>query len=201
MDSGAFTGAPGATTAYRNFVLRTAVLGAVVCGSFVVGCGGSDGKYTQAPERSHAFIHSEAQKAKRKVNFPVLWLGPSFDGYGFNELTTQRHVTGGAPAADVIYGDCQIPSGQEEGGCSVPYEVQQRNACDVFMVRLARREGRSGPNGTLTYSEDGAPVIITGRTRVKIYGADAKAAVHQLRPLGQTGTSKVLRPAAQCTRG
>ena len=166
--------------------------------AYVAGCGNSsDGGYTPGPERSDEFIREAVDQANRRADFPLLWLGRSYRGYRFNEIDTNRKPTGGAPAADVIYGDCKIPSDQTEGGCGLPYEVQQRDACAGFPVAV-QAHPRRRPDGTIMYSEGGGLVIVTGRTYVKIFGKGARTAAQQLRPLGRDEPSGGLRPAAAC---
>ena len=47
----------------------------------------------------------------------VYYLGDSFEGLRLTHASEGRYLT-------FIYGDCDIPVGQDEGGCSVPLQVQ-----------------------------------------------------------------------------
>lgn len=71
--------------------------------------------------------------AAKNTDFPLLWLGESFDG---NELD---EVQGHGGAGGMFYGSCE-PEGIE-GGCPAPYEVQEQSPCDGFRVAGRPRLG------------------------------------------------------------
>jgi hypothetical protein len=157
------------------------------------GCGdSSEGGYTPGPERSDEFIRDAVEEADENLDFPLLWLGRSYRGYRVNEI----HA-GGAGVGGVSYGDCEIPSDQFEGGCGLPYDLQEQDACDPFPI-APNADPRRRSDGTIVYSEGGGWVTITGRTYVKIFGEGARAAAQRLRPLGQDDPSGELEPAATC---
>jgi hypothetical protein len=55
------------------------------------------------------------------------WLGPSFAGHPLVAHTE----------SDVfVYGNCEIPEGQDEGGCSPPLQLQDRTTCERNVVAL-----------------------------------------------------------------
>lgn len=59
------------------------------------------------------------------------WLGPSFAGLAVDES-----------AGATFYGTCEIPPGQDEGGCAPPLEVQTDSACQRNPVAIDRTSTR-----------------------------------------------------------
>ena len=58
------------------------------------------------------------------------WLGPSIAGYSLQ------------PGTEAIYGDCDIPPNQTDGGCAPPLEVQTHRTCETNPVSLGLSANR-----------------------------------------------------------
>jgi hypothetical protein len=115
--------------------------------------------------------------------FAVYWLGSSFEHW---DLTVSSTPTGPDGFVSLIYGDC-TPHGSDEPSCTAPLEIQISPLCahlrEVARAQVWRhRRVRGAPVGTI----DGAPVLFSRATQVKVYrgeGADAGAAMRALRAL------------------
>ncbi len=117
---------------------------------------------------------TEVERAQDGADFPMLWLGRSYDGH---ELSG---ATGDGATGGVAYGDCEPAA---DAGCPLPYELQQQDICE--WEELERRPPlRDGPGDSLSYDEGGGLVVLTGPTWVKIFGERPLAAARALRPLG-----------------
>jgi hypothetical protein len=113
--------------------------------------------------------------------FPIYWLGAEFEGRELSHVTAEDWSS----AAVLIYGTCQ-PSGTFEPSCRPPISIQIFPLCyHLDSVALPPREPRrmrGAPVGT----QDGAPVLLTQRTQIKVYrgeGTDPGTALRALQAL------------------
>jgi hypothetical protein len=67
------------------------------------------------------------------VALAAFWLGPSFAGHPL-----VAHTESGV----YVYGTCEIPPDQDEGGCSPPLQLQDRTTCERNVVALDVVPGR-----------------------------------------------------------
>jgi hypothetical protein len=135
-------------------------------------------------------VLTEVERAQEDAEFPMLWLGRSYD---VHELTS---ATGNGDTGSVTYGDCEPAA---DAGCPLPYELQQQDICE--WEALERRPPlRGGPGDSLLYDEGGGLVVLTGPTWVKIFGERPLAAVRALRPLGDPDPLRKLPPPVTAVR-
>jgi hypothetical protein len=122
---------------------------------------------------------AQTQLARPGTGFQRLWLGKDFQGNALRDTSRagDRRV--------LIYGECEIPAGQDEGGCAPPYQLQEQAACRGFFTAGLPRLHR-GPGEAITFHEGGGIVVITGGTYVKIFGNETAAAARALRPVDTT---------------
>ena len=110
------------------------------------------------------------------------WLGPSFAGHPLVAHTE----------SDVfVYGNCEIPEGQDEGGCSPPLQLQDRTTCernvaglDVVPRRIYRLRGAAI---AADYGE-GSIDVGTGHTTTTVFANSdrfARRATKAMRRRGQ----------------
>jgi hypothetical protein len=89
-------------------------------------------------------------------------------------------------AAVLIYGTCE-PSGTFEPSCSPPISIQIFPLCyHLDSVALLPRERRRVVRGAPVGTQDGAPVLLTQRTQIKVYrgeGTDRGVALRALEAL------------------
>lgn len=125
-------------------------------------------------------VEADIEAAKDFTAFPLYWAGERFEGLDVS------HVGLGGPAAGIIYGSC-TPSGGLEPTCALPLQIQIVPLCfhlDAVALppRGRMRRIRGAPVGT----QDGAPVLLTRRTQIKVYrgeGTDAGMPLRALRAL------------------
>ncbi len=131
----------------------------------VVGCGGSDDRI-------------DLEAARTFDEYPLYWVGEQFEGLDITNVAL------GGPGAGFTYGTCDIePFGH---GCAAPLQIQIIPLCsrlDTAANRAwTRRRIRGAPVGVF----DGAPVMYTRRTQIKVYrgqGSDPGLALRALRAL------------------
>lgn len=124
--------------------------------------------------------------ADSPANFPVYNVGASFEGLSFafalrrcdkpfpGELVRANYVS-------YLYGDCEVPAGEDMGGCSAPLEVQSWPACERNLSTYS--EGPGG--GPLEYQDlevRGVPAasfdeglrieVYAGSSTIVIFGHD-----------------------------
>ena len=168
--------------------LLLALVLSLVCISAVACSGASD-----APPDLRAGRAFEA--------FAVYWLGTHFEHWKLNALSTPATRDG---FVSLIYGDC-TPHGGDEPSCTPPLEIQISPLC-AHLREVARnplwrhRRVRGAPVGTI----DGAPVLFSRGTQVKVYrgeNADAGAPLRALRALRSLNrVSPVIRRAGDIPR-
>ena len=106
----------------------------------------------------------DIDSAAKFDRFPVYWLGDEFEGYELTHVEAEDWST----AAVLIYGTCE-PSGYD-GGCAPPVQVQDFPLCHhLDAVALPPKERRRMVRGAPVGAQDGAPVLLTRRTQIKVY--------------------------------
>jgi hypothetical protein len=127
-----------------------------------------------------SFDHGpDIESATKFDRFPIYWLGAEFEGRELSRVTAEDWST----AAVLIYGTCD-PSGTFEPSCQPPLSIQVFPLCyHLDSVRLPPRERRSPIRGAPVGTQDGAPVLLSQRTQIKVYrgeGTDAGIALRAL---------------------
>jgi hypothetical protein len=120
-------------------------------------------------------VDTDLAVAREFGAFPLYWLGERFEGWRL------EYVESGPDAVVLVYGTCETSG---DGGCAPPLQLQVFPLCyhldAVAANRIwARRTVRGAPVGAF----DGAPVMFTSRTQIKVYwgqGADSGAALRAL---------------------
>lgn len=85
---------------------------------------------------------ADSDKVKGFAGFPLVWVGEEYDsnadGSGDMPVSEAKEfITAAGRFApethgfDIIYGDCTIPPGQEEGGCPLPVQITVYPACQT----------------------------------------------------------------------
>lgn len=146
----------------------------VIVSTAVVGCA-SDGD-------------ADVDSAKTFKGFPLYWAGETFEGL---DVSVIDGTFDGTERVSIIYGSCE-PSGTFEPSCRPPISIQIARLCfHLDAVALPppaqRREIRGAPVGR----QDGAPVLLTRETQVKVYrgeGADPGAGRRALEALRSLNT-------------
>jgi hypothetical protein len=123
-------------------------------------------------------VEADLDAARDFSSFPLYWAGEQFEGLGIS------YVELGGPAAGFGYGTCEITG---DHGCAPPLQIQIFPLCFhldfVSANRIwTRRTIRGAPVGV----SDGAPVMFTPRTQIKVYrgqGSDPGMALRALRAL------------------
>lgn len=111
------------------------------------------------------------------TNFDVYSVGKRFEGL---PLTHQERMCTQAPsrappqarANDVlyVYGDCEIPPEQEEGGCMPPLSVQSWPRCERSFSPHSSREFTI--RGVPARYQGGGLTLLTGDAMVSLFGTD-----------------------------
>lgn len=122
----------------------------------------------------------DVDKAANFQAYPLYWLGESFEGHDIETIAGLGDQ--GAPVV-LIYGTCS-PSGGLEPTCALPLQVQISPLCAqldyVAHAQIWRtRRIRGAPVGTI----DGAPVLFTRRTQIKVYRGEETDSGSALRAL------------------
>ena len=128
----------------------------------------------------------DVDAAAKFERFPIYWAGGAFEGY---EL--RRVDAGDGVAAGLIYGAC-TPDGGLQPSCAPPLEIQIFPLCyHLDAVALPPKERWRRIRGAPVGTQDGAPVLLTRRTQIKIYrgeGTDPGIALRALRALRSLNT-------------
>ena len=112
----------------------------------------------------------------------AFWLGTSFAGHPL-----VAHTEGGV----YVYGDCEIPEGQDEGGCSPPLQLQDRTTCERNVVGLdvvPRRIYRLRGGGIAADYGEGSIDVGSGPTTTTVFANSdrfARRATRAMRRRGQ----------------
>ena len=129
----------------------------------------------------------DVESAATFERFPVYWLGEEFEGLGLSHVTAEDW----SAAAVLTYGTCE-PHGTFEPTCALPLQVQIFPLCyHLDAVAVPRNERRRMIRGAPVGTQDGAPVLLTRRTQIKVYrgeGTDPGIALRALRALRSLNT-------------
>lgn len=125
----------------------------------------------------------DLNNAEKFEGFPLYWLGDTFEGHDIETISGLGDQ--GSPVV-LIYGTCTL-SGGLEPTCALPLQLQISPLC-AQLDSVARAQNwrtrriRGAPVGTI----DGAPVLFTSRTQIKVYrgeGTDSGSALRALAAL------------------
>ena len=129
----------------------------------------------------------DIESAAKFERFPVYWLGDEFEGRELTHITAEDWST---PAV-LIYGTCE-PSGTFEPSCRPPISIQVFPLCfHLDAVAVPPKERRRMIRGAPVGTQDGAPVLLTERTQIKVYngeGTDPGIALRALQALRSLNT-------------
>lgn len=131
-------------------------------------------------------IAADLETAAEFDGFPFYWLGDEFE-----DLEVSNVALGG-PAVGLTYGTCRPTGGH---GCAAPLQIQIFPLCshlDVVAANRiwARRQIRGAPVGAF----DGAPVMFTRRTQIKVYRGEGSDPGLPLRALEALRSLNDLEP-------
>jgi hypothetical protein len=123
------------------------------------------------------------EAARKFERFPLYWPGETFEG---RSITRIGGLEGSGTAVGLIYGTC-TPNGGLEPTCALPIQIQISPLCAhlQFVAQAPiwkHRRIRGAPVGTI----DGAPVLFTRRTQIKVYrgeGTDPRLPLRVLEAL------------------
>jgi hypothetical protein len=128
--------------------------------------------------------HRDIAAARRFAAFPLYWVGSRFETW---DLAAIQGLDAPHWSVSFIYGEC-TPAGGEQPSCAPPFEIQVSPLCRHLEVVASdpvwgTRRVRGAPVGR---SPDGAPVLLSRRTQVKVYrgeGSDPGLPIRVLRAL------------------
>ena len=117
-------------------------------------------------DRGPADRGTDVDSAAKFHGFPLYWLGDAFEGLEVTEIIDTEATPN---RVSIIYGSCE-PSGTFEPTCALPLQVQIVPLCfHLDAVAVPAKERRSMIRGAPVGSQDGAPVLLTQRTQIKVY--------------------------------
>ena len=160
----------------RPRLVAATVVSAIV--AFAAGCSSGDGP--------------DIESAASFERLPLYWLGESFEDW---EVSSISGIDGtGAlwrtPSVIVTYGTC-TPDGGFEPSCTTPLQLQIFPLC-WHLEAVARPAGRGHTvRGAPVGTQDGAPVLLTRKTQIKVYrgeGSDPGTPIRALRALRSLNT-------------
>jgi len=162
--------------------VRALAVAAVVFAALAAGCSFGD-----APD---------VAAAESFERLPIYWLGESFEGL---DLTHIGGLEEWSTAVVLIYGSCE-PTGFLEPSCTTPLQIQIFPLCfhldAVWLPPEARqRRIRGAPVGR----QDGAPVLLTRRTQIKVYRGEGSDAGMPLRALRALRSLNAVAPTISAT--
>jgi hypothetical protein len=123
----------------------------------------------------------DVDSARTFEAFPLYWAGETFEGF---DVSVIDGIFDGTERVSIIYGSCE-PSGTFEPSCRPPVSIQISRLCfhlDAVNLPPRPRRVRGAPVG----GQDGAPVLLTRKTQVKVYrgeGTDPGIALRALASL------------------
>ncbi len=133
-------------------------------------------------------VDAAIDDAQQYERLPVYWAGVRFEDW---EVTRLQGFSPNRAFVGMVYGTCS-PSGGLEPSCAVPIQLQISPLC--WQLEVAARDQvwrtrriRGAPVGKV----DGAPVIFTRRTQIKVYtgqGATPGTALRVLKALRSINT-------------
>lgn len=136
-------------------------------------------------------------KAREYRGFPIFYPGDSIIGHDLSAVSREPlgPMRKNQESVEFLYGSCEIPAGQMEGGCSLPVSVSNEPACSRNLAmyggfgsptpRLARVRGT-----TAAFFEGGSRLEIqTGTTTVVIFAFSKRKALQVARSLRGVNTA------------
>lgn len=142
----------------RGMPLVAGVLGV---GLLLAGCDGDvAGTRTSFDARHSDFTVAEAAQVDAT---PLFWLGPRFEGLPLITISGDARF-----GATFIYGDCSIPDGQDDGGCSPPLQVQTVKMCRSRTPTTPLRNQRT-LRGVPAGTRGGGIVLLSRQVEVRVF--------------------------------
>lgn len=136
----------------------------------------------------------DIESATKFDRFPIYWLGAEFEGYEVSRVSASDQSS----AAGLDYGTCS-PEGFESS-CTVPLQIQIFPLCyHLDSVALPSRERRRVIRGAPVGTQDGAPVLLTQRTQIKVYRGEGTDPGIALRALDALRSLNSLSPVISAT--
>jgi len=130
----------------------------------------------------------DVESGRNFERFPIYWLGETFEGL---DVSVIDGIFDGTERVSIIYGSCK-PSGTFEPSCQPPVSIQMTRLCfHIDAVALPPKERTRRIRGAPVGTQDGAPVLLTRRTQIKVYrgeGTDPRIALRALRALRSLNT-------------
>jgi hypothetical protein len=137
----------------------------------------------------------DIESATTFERFPIYWLGAEFEGRELSHVEAEDW----SAAAVLIYGTCE-PSGTFEPSCTAPLQIQIFPLCyHLDSVALPPRERRRVVRGAPVGMQDGAPVLLTQRTQIKIYRGEGTGPGIGLRALEVVRSLNAVSPVISAT--
>jgi hypothetical protein len=132
--------------------------------------------------------------ARNFERFPVYWAGQTFEGRELTRVQAEEWSV----AVMLMYGTC-TPDGGFEPSCNPPIQIQIFPLCyHLDAVALPPRARRVTIRGAPVGAQDGAPVLLTRETQIKVYrgeGTDPGIGLRVLRSLRSLNSvSPVITP-------
>jgi hypothetical protein len=137
----------------------------------------------------------DLDSATKFDRFPIYWLGAEFEGRELSSVTAEDRST----AAVLVYGTCE-PSGTFEPSCRPPVSIQVFPLCyHLDAVAVPSKERRRMIRGAPLGTQDGAPVLLTQRTQIKVYRGDGTDPGIALRALETLRSLNSVSPVISAT--
>ena len=129
---------------------------------------------------------AHVDSAKTFEAFPLYWAGETFEGL---DVSVIDGIFDGTERVSIIYGSCK-PTGTVEPSCRPPVSIQITRLCfHLDAVNLPPRPRQV--RGALLGGQDGASVLVTRKTQVKVYrgeGTDRGISLRVLHALRSLNT-------------
>jgi hypothetical protein len=160
----------------------------LLCGFVLSGCATDDG--------------ITLGEVKKFDAYPLYYAGDEVAGNKLEKISGEedwlRNPDQRSVGFTFIYGTCEIPEGQTDGGCSPPAQIQVSSICHRHLGLYRGRERAFDFRGAKAAGNGGGLEVFTGRTTAVIFaGGDRKmikVVAQQLRQLGQATSPKRLPP-------
>lgn len=143
-----------------------------------------------APDNNEPDVDS----AKAFDAFPLYWAGETFEGF---DVSLIGGIFDATDRVTIIYGTCE-PSGTFEPNCRPPVSIQITRLCfhlDAVNLPALPRQIRGAPVG----GQDGAPVLLTRKTQIKVYEGEGTDRGISLRALEALRSLNAIEPVISPT--
>lgn len=137
---------------------------------------------------------ADVDSARTFDAFPLYWAGETFEGL---DVSAIDGVFDGTERVSIIYGSCE-PSGTSEQSCRPPVSIQITRLCfhlDAVNLPPRPRQVRGAPVG----GQDGAPVLLTRKSQVKVYRGEGTDRGTSLRALSALRSLNAVEPVVSPT--